>query len=259
MTNPPPQRERAVTPGQRRQVALPGTQQKQRRVGLLVLGLVLVFGAGFGFWFVLQGVDQRDEYLMAARTIERWEVAQATDFAVVEANVGGAAALTVGQAGAVLGKWTTGRIPAGTIITEGMFETPPLSGEDEAGRVLIQVTLPSGEAPFGTLSTGDTVALLGREAPDLDGEEVGLSVIGVLQLDFVQGDDVYYVVTPEEALAIKDVVDRFSAAADRTMLKLGFDLTIDDLVDALGQPPANVPPALSDTDTGTGVEPIEDP
>ena len=99
MTNPPPQRERArtVSQAQRRQVALPGAQQGQRRGGLLLLGLLLVFGAGFGFWFVLQSIDQRAEYLIAARTIERWEVARAQDFTLVEANVGTASALTVDQ------------------------------------------------------------------------------------------------------------------------------------------------------------------
>ena len=262
MTNPPPKRERAPTGprAQRRQVALPGSQQKQRRSGLLLLGLLLVFGAGFGFWFVLQSIDQRAEYLIAARTIERWEVAQAQDFTIVEANVGTASALTVDQLGAVLGKWATGRIPAGTLVTEGLFETPPLSGEDETGRVLIQVRLPASEAPFGSLNTGDTVALLGRESAGVEGQIGALGLIGVLQLEFVQGDDIYYVITPEEALEIKGIVDRYTTAADRTMLKLGFGLTIEDLEDALEKQAASVPPTITDTsiETGSGPEPVED-
>ena len=275
MTNPPPKedprpsRERApVTPqAPRRRVAVPGAQQnqqKQRRVGLLAVGVVLVFGAGFGFWLVLRGVDQRAEYLIAARTIQRWEVAQAQDFAVVEAHLGEASALAADRSGAVLGKWATGRIPAGTIITEGLFETPPLSAEDEADKVLAQFRLPSGEAPFGTLDTGDTVALLGREGTGPDGEAGPLGVIGVLQLEFVQGDDIYYVVTPGEALTIKETIDRYTAAADRTMLKLGFGLTIGDLVDALNEQAARqaarVPAAIADalTGAGTGAGPVED-
>jgi hypothetical protein len=261
MTNTPPQRERTpVTPqGQRRQVAVPGAQQNQRRVGLLAVGLVLVFGAGFGFWFVLRSVDQRSEYLIAARTIQRWEVAQASDFAVVEAHVGEASALAAERSGAVLGKWATGRIPAGTIITEGLFETPPLSAEDEADKVLAQVRLPSGEAPLGALDTGDTVALLGREGTGPDGEAGPLGLIGVLQLEFVQGDDIYYVVTPGEALAIKQTVDRYTASADRTMLKLGFGVTTEDLLEALGDPATNGRAAIADVSTGagTGAEPVE--
>ena len=259
MTDSPPPRERpaAVVPGQSRQVAGPGSRPKQRRGGLLALGLVLVLGAGAGFWLILQSVDQRAEYLVAARTIERWEVAQAADFAVVEADVGTASALTVDRSGAVVGRWATGRIPAGTLITAGLFEAPPLSGDDEAGRVLIQVSLPSGDAPFGTFETGDTVALLGREAGPT-GELGALGLIGVLQLEFVQGDDIYYVVAPTEALAIKSTVDRYSAAADRTMLKLGFGLTVDDLVAALDAQAASLPPALAGTSTGvgTGAEPV---
>lgn len=262
MTNPPPQRERSVvTPqAQKRRVAVPGAQQNQRRTGLLAVGLVLVFGAGFGFWLVLQSVDQRGEYLIAARTIQRWEVARAQDFAVVEAHVGDASALAVDRSGAVLGKWATGRIPAGTIITEGLFEAPPLSAEDEADKVLIQVGLPASEAPFGTLDTGDTVALLGREPAGPDGQVGALGLIGVLRLEFVQGDAIYYVVTPQEALAIKETIDRYTAASDRTMLKLGFGLTVGDLVDALDEQAASVPPAIADASTGagTGAEPVED-
>lgn len=257
---PPSERVAAAAPGPRRQVALPAAPQKQRRGGLMVLGLVLVLGAGAGFWFVLESVDQRAQYLVAARTIERWEVVQSSDLTVVEADVGAAAALTSDRGGAVVGRWSTGRIPAGTLVTEGMFETPPLSGEGEAGRVLIQVSLPSADAPFGTLATGDTVALLGREADLASGEASPLGLIGVLRLELVQGDDVFYLVAPEEALAIKDTVDRYSAASDRTMLKLGLDMDADDLVAALEAQAATVPSVISgaSTEAGTGVEPVGD-
>ena len=264
MTNPPPQRERAPAAGraQRRQVALPGAQQKQRRGGLLLLGLVLVFGAGFGFWFVLQSVDQRAEYLMTARTIGRWEEIRAADLMIVEANVGEASALTVDQSGRVLGRWATGRIPAGTLITEGLFETPPLSAEDEADRVLIQVRLPASEAPFGTLNTGDTVALLGEKI-DPEGQPGALGLIGVLRLEFVQGDDIFYVVTPDEALDIKKTVDDWTQSADRTILKLGYNLSAEEITDALEKQAASVPPAPTDAlaevgELGSGAVPVED-
>ena len=247
----------AARQAKRRQVALPGAQQKQRRVGVLLFGLVLVLGSGFGFWFILQSIDQRGEYLMATRTIERWNVARAEDFAVVEANVGTASALTGDQLGAVRGKWATGRIPAGTIITAGLFETPPLSAESEAERVLIQVRLPAADAPFGTLNTGDTVALLGI---DPEGQGGALGLIGVLRLEFVQGDQIYYVVTPEEALQIKNSVDRYTQASDRTMLKLGLNLSIEDLVDALEQQAAGGSSTAADAsaEAASGSGPVED-
>ncbi len=239
-------------------MAFSGTQER-RRGGVFLLGLVLVLGAGLGFWFIFQSIDERSEYLMAARTIERWEVARAEDFTVVEANVGSASALTSDRLGAVQGKWATGRIPVGTIIVEGLFETPPLSAESETEKVLIQVRLPAADAPFGTLAAGDTVALLGRESSDLQGQPSALGLIGVLQIEFVSGDDIYYVVTPEEALDVKSSVDRYMAASDRTILKLGFDLTAGDLAEALEQQ-AVVPPALTYTETevGSGFEPVED-
>ena len=67
------------------------------------------------------------------------------------------------QFGAIAGKWATGRIPAGTLVTPGLFEFPPLSSEEEAAKVLIEVSLPAGEAPGGELQTGDRVALFGAE------------------------------------------------------------------------------------------------
>lgn len=259
MSNPPPPRERTpAKPGGRgRQVALAGAQEK-RRGGLFLLGLVLVLGAGFGFWFMFRSIDERSQYLMTARTIERWEVARAEHFTVVEANVGPASAVTPDGLGAVQGKWATGRIPAGTIITEGLFETPPLSSESEAGKVLMQVTLPSADAPFDTLNTGDTVALLGSE-PGPDGALGGLGLIGVLRLEFVQGDDVYYVVTPDEARQIEATVDRFNRASERRMWKLGLDLAAEDLAAVLPQPAAlPAAPAGIDAGAGSGSVPVED-
>ena len=250
----------AVPQAPRRQVALPGAK-RQRRGGLLLLGLVLVAGTGLGFWMILVSVDQREPYLVAARTIERWEVVTPADFTLVEAYVGTASALTVDQLGAVLDKWATGRIPAGTLITEGLFETPPLSGENESDKVLIQVNLPAQDAPFGALQTGDRVALLGRESSDSDGRPGPLALIGVLELEFVTGDDIYYVVTPFDALAIKSTVERYLRAADRTIVKLGSGLAVEELVDALARQTASVPPAASEasTEAGQGLEPVEDP
>jgi len=201
------------------------------------VGVVLVVGGGFGFWFMFQTIDQRELYLTAATDINRWHIATAADFVAVEANVGIASAMTVDQLPAVVGKWSTGRIPAGTLVTEGLFESPPLSSESEAGKVLIQLSLPEAEAPFGTLSTGDTVALLGVEQPDFLDANLNitgrLELIGVLNLEFVQDGNIYYIVTPQDAFYIRDVVDRFTRSADRLILKLGTGLTANDLVAAL--------------------------
>ena len=87
MTNPPPPPQRPAPAVGRpsRQVAMPGQQKKkQRRTGLLLFGLVLVAGSGFGAWYVYESLDQRSDYLVAARDIERWERVRASDFAVVE-------------------------------------------------------------------------------------------------------------------------------------------------------------------------------
>lgn len=248
-----PAAPRATTPAasrdsqQRRQVTLPrSTKQKQSggvRGGLLLLGLLLVLASGGAFWYILRELDVREEYLVTVRTIERRDIAGVSDFGVIEANLGDGAGIPPQFLDLVVGRWATGRIPDGTIVTPGMFEEPPLSNDDETNKVLIEVTLPAGEAPGGSLESGDKVALFGAEATDVEFAESPVGLIGVLELDLVQGDQVSYVVTPTEAKAIQDLVDRYTAASKRRIWKLGYDLSTDDLIDLYG---TSQPAPLSD-------------
>ena len=210
------------------------------RGGLLLLGLLLVLGSGGLFWYILRGFDEREEYLIAARTIERREIARPGDFAVVEANIGSAQGIPPEFIDLILDRWAAGRIPAGTIVTPGMFQAPPLSNDDESGKVLIEVSLPSGDAPGGSLKSGERVALFGAEGVDGEPGGTAVALIGVLELDFVEGDNISYVVTPAEAREIQSLVDRYNGSSDRRMWKLGFDLASDDLVGFFG---ASSPPA----------------
>ena len=241
-TAPPQERPAAATPqaqsgaaagaGAGRQIVWPGAHQ-ERRMGMLLLGLALVVGAALGFWLLLQGVDERSSYLVASRDIERWEVIAPADLTVIEANVGTGSALTVEQAGLVLGRWATGRIPQGTILSAGMFDLPPLSSDEEAGKVLIKLNLSADEAPFGTLESGDTVALIGRESAVADGAPGDLSLLGLLKIEVVDGGDLYYVASPTEALAIKSLIDRYSESSDNLMLKTGPGFSTAELTAAL--------------------------
>ena len=227
---------------QRRQVTLPGAakqKQKQKqqggvRGGLLLLGLLLVVASAGAFWYILRELDVREEVLVTSRTLERWDIAGVGDFTVVEANLGDAEGVPPQFLDVFLGKWATGRIPAGTIVAPGMFQAPPLSNEDEAGKVLIEVSLPAGEAPGGTLKTGDKIALFGAEFSGVEAEEPSVGLIGVLELKMVQGDKLTYVVIPAEAIAIQDIVDRYQAASNRRIWKLGFELSTQELIDLYG-------------------------
>lgn len=253
MTDTATRREQpaAAPQSRQRQVARPGSAKQQKggvRGGLLLLGLLLVVASGGGFWYVLQTVDERQEYLVTARTIERWQVATPADFTVVEANVGAADALPVEFLGFVLDRWATGRIPAGTLVTQGMFEAPPLSNDEEAGKVLIEVSLPAGEAPLGELKTGDRIALFGAEQAGFGAEDVGVGgagpavgLIGILSLEIVQGDQLIYLVAPADAKAIQDTVDRYALASERTIWRLGNDVSPEDLFELFGPAP-NVSP-----------------
>ena len=255
MSNAVPPRAPSFTAprgGQRRQVTLPGTaKQKQKgniRGGLLLLGLLLVVVSGAAFWYILQQMDVREQYLVTTGTIQRWEIVGPGDFTVVDANIGSADGVPPQFLGVMVGKWATGRIPGGTIVTPGMFQSPPLSSDEDAGKVLIEVSLPAGEAPGGTLKTGDKIAMFGAEFSefsDVEAAEPSVGLIGVLELDFVRGGKITYVVTPTEAKAIQDVVDRYKAASDRRMWKVGFDISTRELIDIYGPPAAA--PVVSDT------------
>lgn len=227
-------------PERPRPVTVPGGAQ-QRQLGLALLGLALMVGAAFGFWFLLQSVDQRQSYVVAARDIARWEPVQVADFRLVDANIGDAAATMPDQMGAVYGQWAIGPIPAGTFITPDMFRAPPLSSGSEASSIIIRINLPSEDVTYGTLESGDRVALIGRESlfDPAQGDvgpaaEAELSLLGVLTLENVQGDEVVYVVEPAEALRIQSLVRRYLASTDRQIWRLGVDLTTEDIVRALG-------------------------
>lgn len=226
---------------------MPGGTRK-RRMSLVLVGLVLVAGAAFGFWYVLQSIDERQQYVVAARDIARWDRVSSSDFRLVEANIGDASAMVAPQMGAIYSQWAAGPIPAGTFITPGMFRPPPLSSEAEAGSIVIQVSLPAEEVTYGALETGDSIALIGHEqlgdaTQDLDGgggldvglagQDAELSLIGVLRLDNVQGGNIIYVVEPAKALEIQSLVRRYLAATDRQIWRLGIDLTAEDVQRAL--------------------------
>lgn len=232
---------------QPRPVVMPGGAKK-RRMGLVLVGFILVAGAAFGFWYVLQTVDERRPYVVAARDIARWDRISSSDFRLVNASIGDASAMVAGQMGAVYGQWATGPIPAGTFVTPGMFRPPPLSSAAEARSIVIQVSLPVEDVTYGALEAGDTIALIGREAradpalgpgtaESLDAgygaQDSELALLGVLRLDIVQGGNIIYVVEPARALEIQRLVSRYIASTDRQIWRLGIDLTAQDVQRAL--------------------------
>ncbi len=245
---------------QQREITIPGaTGQKKSnvRVGLLLIGILLIAGSVFAFWFILQSLDQRQQVLVTARNIERWTIVSASDFTVVQASPGDASYMTVNQLPVLIGRWASGTIPAGSIISFGMFETPPLSGEEEADKVLLQVTIPASEAPFGTINTGDTIALFGSLETDLG--LTATSLIGVLRLDLVQGNNVFYNVSPQEARNIQEIADTFTSTASRKIWKLGTNVQEETLRGLYGDVAIPVPLEFEPLgEEGSGIEPVQD-
>lgn len=265
--NPEAEATGIAPPPQPRQVFTPRASL-QRRTGLLVLGLVLVIVTGFVFWLVLQSVDTRQGYLVAARNIERWDIITPADLDIVQANIGNASGIrsTPGNIRGLPGQWAQGDIPAGTILTEAMFGVPPLAAAEDSGKVLIQVSLPQGEAPDGYLEAGERIALIGAESVGEDLVSLP-GLIGVLELRDVFGDGIFYTVTPEEAIVIERIVRRYTGASERRIWKLNEDVTAEKLISVLGE--SGALPALVDDgafiDDGTfpeddgssGIEPEE--
>ena len=258
---PPPQPRQVFTP----------RASLQRRTGLLVLGVVLVLITGFAFWLVLQSVDTRQDYLVASRDIQRWKVIDGRDLDIVQANVGDAAGLrsTSKNIQDVRGQWALGDIPAGTILTAGMFGPPPLASEDDSGKVLIEVSLPQSEAPDGYLEAGERIALIGAESLG-ENQASFPGLIGVLELRDVFEDGIFYTVTPEEAIKIERIIGRYSSASERRIWKLNDDVTTEQLISVLGESGALPPLADRDfpddsfssnglPDPEPGSEPLENP
>ena len=262
MSDPTPAAAPSQSP-QQRTVITPGAAKEARRPNLVIIGLLLMAVTGFGFWLVVQSLDNRQQYVVAARTIEPWERLATADLTVVEADIGTASGTTSAQASALLGNWAMGRVPAGTLITPGMFAPPPLSSESEASRVVVQISLPANEVAFGTLESGDTVALIGREASpaaafgsvDEFGDPTGFGaepqserdLIGILRLEVVQGGCIFYIVEPDVAVRIENLVERYLTASDRTMWKIGLDVQEEDIRQALGTSSGNAAGADSGT------------
>ena len=244
-----------------RQISMPTTSKQQRRRGnlLLAIGFVMILITGLGFWFVLQTIDERKEYLMALRTINRSETVTLGDFAIVKAHIGPASALAPQDFNIALsGKAATGMIPKGTLVTSGMFAHPNMSSEAEKDSIVIRLPFPQGDSPYGSVQVGDTLALIGREGSENAGTDADLGenplgddpsignpleatapednplvVIGVITIDNILGGTLTYVVPPEEALLIEHMLTRYQRASDRKMWLLGTDVTPEELNEKL--------------------------
>ena len=110
------------------------------------------------------------------------------------------------------------------------------------------------------MATGDKLALFGAESLGLDGPAGPVGLIGVLTLEFVQDGKITYIVTPAEAKAIEETVDRYTSASDRRIWKVGFELPTEELSELFGGS-RNVPAVADDAfaDLGTGPEYIDGP
>ena len=223
---------------QSRPVFNPGAVKGRRRPSFMLLGVVLMAVAGFGFWYSQQQLDERQQYVATSRSLERWEVLAPSDLKVVYAHIGEASALTPAQVGLVVGQWATGRVPEGTLITPGMFAQPPLSSDEEADSIVVDIPLPASDLAHGTIESGDTIAMIARADPQAGEGASGLgdwTLIGILRIEVVEGGRFLYVLPPSEALELEHTVNRYLQAPARKLWKLGAELTAADVQAALDE------------------------
>jgi len=172
-TAPPRGRRRRVRPAARFE---PGrvAEPRPRNPIWLVAGVLLVVLSALGGVLLFTANDDRVDVVVAATDLLPGQPVERTDLRIAQVGVDEDVA-TVSPAGVedLLGRQPTGRIPAGTLLSPGMFADELALGPDE---VVVGAALDPGEAPLSGIQVGVTVELLaieaGAEAPAPDAPAV---------------------------------------------------------------------------------------
>ena len=124
------------------------------------VGLVVVLVCA-GLGAALAGaVDHRQPVVVTTHTLEAGQVVAAGDLGY--ARVAGRGLATVSDPAAVIGKVTSGRLPAGSPVVPGELVGPSSSGD--ANSVVVPIGLKAGMFPPG-LAAGDQVLLVVTTPP----------------------------------------------------------------------------------------------
>jgi hypothetical protein len=146
---------------------------RHRNPTWLVAGALLVVLSALGGVLLFSASDDRVEVLVAAGDLQPGGSVEHADLRIARVAVDAGVA-TIGPDGAadLIGRQPIGRVPAGTLLSAGMFaEELPLA----AGEVVIGAALDPGEAPLSGLQVGAGVELvvLDLADPEQGGERIG--------------------------------------------------------------------------------------
>jgi hypothetical protein len=133
-------------------------EPRHRNPAWLLAGVLLVLLSALGGVLLFSSNDDRTEVLVAATDLEPGRPITATDLRIERVAVdGGVASVDPSAADRLAGQMPIGRVPAGTMLSPGMFaDEVPLG----AGEMVFGAALDPGEAPLSGLQVGSPVELL---------------------------------------------------------------------------------------------------
>ncbi len=164
--SPPASPRRPAGPLRRRAPAGPAARFDPGRVAeprhrnpvWLLAGVLLVVLCALGGVLLFSSSDDRTEVLVAARDLEAGEPVASGDLRIERVAVDdGVATVDPSEADDLRGRLPVGPVPAGTLISGGMFAEEVPLGPDE---MVFGAALDPGEAPLSGMQVGAPIELL---------------------------------------------------------------------------------------------------
>ena len=158
---------------------------RERRPGLLALGLVVVLGAGALFGWLYSTAGEKTPALVVTSKIPVGQVIERTDLSTVDV-AGAVTAIAGGNLDSVVGERASVTLLPGTLLQRSMItDTDPLP----AGRVQVGVAVRASQLPADGVVPGDRVTVLRLgSAPPADATSEPKVLVDGAAVDAVRED-----------------------------------------------------------------------
>lgn len=152
------------------------TDTPRRKPSMMVAGgLLVAVAAIIGAW-LFASVSSTVSIMVLTHDVEAGDVLVAADLRVIEGgNLVGARAIQPGQQNLIVGQAALGPMPAGTVVSTGLFTDRSMVVP--AGMAVVGADLEAGAAPPGALIPGDSIALLAANQASVVSESTGDAVV----------------------------------------------------------------------------------
>ena len=148
-------------------------ETRHRNPTWLIAGVLLVLVSALGGVLLFTSNDDRADVLVAAAELQPGRAVERGDLRIGSVATGdGVASMAAADASEIIGRFPIGRIPAGTMLTPGMFASEVPLGPDE---MVLGAALDPGEAPLSGLEVGAPVELLSIAPADPARPEVDVA------------------------------------------------------------------------------------